>query len=203
LIPLRDRARSRALPAVTSALIALCAGVFWFELAAGAGLDELVHRHALIPARFLALAERIGPLHFEVLSPLVSSMFLHADPCHFAGNMLFLWIFGGTVEDRLGHAAYLALYLTGGIAAALSQIAAVPASTVPTLGASGAIAAVMGASLVHAPEARPHILVYLGLWLVLQVVHSVAGGGVAWWAHVGGFAFGAAVVLIHARWSRA
>jgi membrane associated rhomboid family serine protease len=214
LIPLRDSARTRGVPAVTWALIALCTGVFWIELTAGAGLDELIHRNALIPARLVGLVDRIGPFHSEVISPVISSMFLHGDLCHFGSNMLFLWIFGDNVEERFGHLGYLAFYLVGGAAAALMHVAADPGSTVPTVGASGAIAAVMGAYLVLYPQARIHslvllgfclttlevpALVYLGLWFGLQLLHSGAGGGVAWWAHIGGFAFGALVVCALGR----
>jgi membrane associated rhomboid family serine protease len=218
LIPLRDSTRSSRVPAVTWALIVLCGVAFWTELTAGSGLDELIHRHALIPARLLALVDRIGPFHLEVVAPVISSMFLHGDPCHFGGNMLFLWIFGDNVEDRLGHLGYLAFYLAGGAAAALVHVASDPTSTVPTLGASGAIAAVMGAYLVLHPHARVHSLVllgfyvttlevpaliYLGLWFLLQILHSGGGGGVAWWAHIGGFAFGALAILALGRRSRA
>jgi membrane associated rhomboid family serine protease len=221
LIPLRDSTRGRGIPAITWALIALCALGFWIELRAGPGLDELIHRHALIPARLLALVDRIGVFHAEVISPVLTSMFLH-DPgnlgCHFFGNMLFLWIFGDNVEDRFGHLGFLAFYLLGGVAAALAQVAADPASTVPTIGASGAIAAVMGAYLVLHPGARIHslvllgfwittaevpALVYLGIWFAMQLLHSGGGGGVAWWAHIGGFAFGVLAVGVLGRRSRA
>jgi membrane associated rhomboid family serine protease len=209
VIPLRDSARSRRVPAVTWALIGLCAAAFWAELAAGPGLDEMVHRYALIPARLVALSQRIGPFHLEVLTPLVTSMFLHGDLCHLGGNLLFLWVFGDNVEDRFGHLGYLAFYLAGGVAAALVQVASEPSSTVPTLGASGAIAAVMGAYLALYPRARIHSLVllglcvttlevpaliYLGLWFALQILHS-GSQGVAWWAHIGGFAFGALAIF--------
>jgi membrane associated rhomboid family serine protease len=218
LIPLRDSTPGRGTPLVNWALIGLCGLAFWIELTAGSGLDALIHRHALIPARLIGLAERLGPLHVEVFAPVFTSMFLHGDPCHFGGNMLFLWIFGDNVEDRFGHLGYLGFYLAGGAAAALVQVAADPASTVPTLGASGAIAAVMGAYLVLYPHARIHSLVllgfyvttvevpaliYLGLWFALQVLHSGGGGGVAWWAHIGGFAFGVLGVCALGRRFRA
>jgi membrane associated rhomboid family serine protease len=214
LIPLRDSTRSHGVPVVTYALIALCAAAFWIELTAGAGIDELIHRHALIPARLLALVDRVGPFHGEVIAPVFTSMFLHGGWLHFGGNMLFLWIFGDNVEDRFGHLGYLALYLAGGVAAALAQVAADPGSTVPTIGASGAIAAVMGAYLVLHPHARIHSLVllgfyvttvevpaliYLGIWFLMQVLSSGAGGGVAWWAHIGGFAFGVGIVCMLGR----
>jgi membrane associated rhomboid family serine protease len=215
VIPLRDSARSRRIPAVTWMLIGLCAVTFWGEVAAGSGLDEMVHRYALIPARLVALSERIGPFHLEVVTPLLTSMFLHGDPCHLGGNMLFLWVFGDNVEDRFGHLGYLGFYLAGGVAASLVHVASEPLSTVPTLGASGAIAAVMGAYLALYPRARIHSLVllplfvttlevpalfYLGLWFALQILHS-GSQGVAWWAHISGFAFGAlAICALGRRW---
>jgi membrane associated rhomboid family serine protease len=218
LIPLRDSAPGRGPPWVTAALIGLCAGVFGIELAADS-LDQLVYEHALIPARLLGLIDRIGVFHLEVLWPLLSSMFLH-DPggyaCHFFGNMLFLWIFGSAVESRLGPPGYLGLYLAAGIAASIAQISAEPASTTPTIGASGAIAGLMGAYLVINPRGRIEslvllpfrisalqvpALVYLGLWLAMQLLGS--DGGTAGWAHAGGFAFGALAMLAPVRGRRA
>jgi membrane associated rhomboid family serine protease len=216
LIPLRDSAQGARPPWGTWALIGLCTAAFAIELTSSS-LDQLVYEHALIPARMLGLIERIGPFHTEVLAPLVSSMFLH-DPgswgCHFFGNMLFLWIFGSPVEDRFGPLGYLAFYLAGGLAAALVQIAADPASTTPTIGASGAIAGLMGGYLVLRPHGRIHslvllpfrisamqvpALVYLGLWLALQLFQRSADAGVAGWAHVGGFAFGSLAMLALGR----
>ena len=145
-------------------------------------------------------------------------MFLHGDPFHIGFNMLFLWIFGNNIEDRLGHIAFLVFYLGGGIVAAAAQVAIDPASTVPVIGASGAIAAVLGAYLVLFPGARVLTLVYfgvffqlirlpalvlLGFWFVMQVIDSVvslgaasANGGVALFAHVGGFIAGVVVGLV-------
>jgi membrane associated rhomboid family serine protease len=138
------------------------------------------------------------------------SMFLHGGLLHLAGNMLFLWVFGNNVEDRLGRFRYLLFYLVGGLAAAALQLAVGPNSVLPTLGASGAIAAVLGAYLVMFPGARVKTLVFvfpvdlsagflLGWWFLLQLLHGVGGlgtqvnGGVAYWAHIGGFLFGLAV----------
>src|SRR5262245_26763120 len=119
----------RGVPVVIWALIALCGLVFWSELTAGSGLDDLIHRHALIPARLVGLIDRIGPFHLDVVAPVFSSMFLHGGACHFGGNMLFLWIFGDNVEDHFGHLGYLAFYLAGGAVAALVHVAADPMST--------------------------------------------------------------------------
>ena len=199
------------------ALIAACTLAFVYELRAGPNLDELIDAHALYPGRFVALVARHGVFDLALYAPLLSSMFLHAGFAHFAGNMLFLWIFGDNVEDRLGHVGYAVFYLLGGIAAGLAHVAASPASLVPTVGASGAIAAVMGAYMLLYPGAHVQSLVllgfmvrvvsvpavvWLGIWFVFQIVAgaqsaSVPGqGGVAWWAHAGGFAFGVTTVLV-------
>jgi membrane associated rhomboid family serine protease len=149
-------------------------------------------------------------------------MFMHASILHIAGNMLFLWIFGNNVEDALGRVKYLAFYLAGGIAALALQVAVAPNSTAPTLGASGAIAAVLGAYIVLYPRARVLTLVIiiffftvieipawimLGLWFALQAVYGAAGltnptgagGGVAYFAHIGGFAFGFLLIRLLVR----
>ena len=217
MIPIRDTLRSRRFPFMNYALIALCAAAFVLELRAGAEIDAFIDAHALYPGRFVALAARHGVFDLALYAPMFSSMFLHAGFAHFAGNMLFLWIFGDNVEDRLGHLGYFVFYLLGGVAAALAHVAASPASVVPTVGASGAIAAVMGAYMLLYPGAHVQSLVllgffvrvvsvpaviWLGIWFVFQIAagaqsSSAPGqGGVAWWAHAGGFVFGAATVLV-------
>jgi membrane associated rhomboid family serine protease len=148
----------------------------------------------------------------------VTSQFLHGGWLHLGGNMLYLWIFGNNVEDRFGRTRFLAFYLLGGILAALSQVAIDPSSPVPTIGASGAIAATLGAYLVLFPRARVTTLVFLGFfyqlidvpaiavlgfWFVLQLVDGLTslgsvqtGGGVAFFAHIGGFVFGAVLARV-------
>ncbi len=153
---------------------------------------------------------------------IVTAMFLHAGWLHLGGNMLFLWIFGDNVEDALGKLGYLAFYLIGGIAAGALQFVLAPNSTIPNVGASGAIAAVLGAYIVLYPRARILTAVFfflitvielpatvvLGLWFVLQLFQGVSGlaadvnGGVAYWAHVGGFGFGVVVALLFLRGRR-
>jgi membrane associated rhomboid family serine protease len=153
---------------------------------------------------------------------IVTAMFLHAGWLHLGGNMLFLWIFGDNVEDALGKLAYLAFYLLGGLAAVALQFGLAPNSTIPNVGASGAIAAVLGAYIVLYPRARILTVVFfflitvielpslvvLGLWFVLQLFQGVSGlaaqvnGGVAYWAHVGGFGFGVVVALLFLRGRR-
>jgi membrane associated rhomboid family serine protease len=214
MIPLRDENPSRHFPIVNYTMIGLCALGFAGELSAGPRLDELFQTHALVPARFLALVQRGQVFDAATWTPFVTSMFLHAGWMHFLGNMLFLWIFGDNVEDWLGSGRYLLFYLAGGVLAALAHVFTNATSLLPTVGASGAIAAVMGAYLVLHPRAQiqsliillfyvrivpVHAWVYLGFWFALQLVSGTqtlgepgeARGGVAWWAHAGGFAFGA------------
>ena len=224
MIPLRDSTPNHRIPFVNYALIALCTVVFVLEITAGARLDELIDRYALIPKRFVGLAARDGPWHPDVIGPLFSSMFLHGGLMHFGGNMLFLWIFGDNVEDRLGHLGYALFYLAGGAFAGLAHIASDTSSIIPTVGASGAIAAVMGAYFLLHPRARIDSLIfvgffittasipaiiYLALWFLMQLFMGAAsaaapghGGGVAWWAHTGGFGFGALAVPLLGRRKR-
>ncbi len=219
MIPLRDTIRSRTVPWVNCTMIALCALGFWFELAAGAEVEALLHEFGLIPARFFGLRARAGAGDLSPYLPFVSSAFLHAGWLHFLGNMLYLWIFGDNVEDRLGHVPYALFYLAGAVFAAAAQAFSNPASTVPMVGASGAIAAVMGAYFVLFPRARIESLLifgfwvevisvpavfYLAIWFAMQLVSGAfalanatgAQGGVAWWAHAGGFAFGMLVAWV-------
>jgi len=200
VIPLGDESRRPArFPAVTAAIIALNALVFCFELLLG---DAFVGRWAAVPADIAA---------GRGLDTLLASMFMHASWSHIIGNMIFLWAFGPEIEDAMGSVRYGLFYLAGGIVAMLAQIAADPTSTVPTLGASGAIAAVMGAFLVTYPSDRIRTILFfgwfarvtfvpaallIGFWLLTQlislgVVADVQQGGVAYMAHVGGALFGA------------
>jgi rhomboid family protein len=216
MIPIRDTIRARRWPVVNYAVIAACAWVLWLELVAP-DANALIERYGLTPATFVKSVARHGPFELAQWLPLLSSMFMHGGLAHFGFNMLFLWIFGDNVEDRFGHVGYALFYLAGGIAAAGTHVLAGPGSTVPTVGASGAIAAVMGAYMLLYPGARIETLVivfffvrvisvpaffWLGLWFVFQLLsgstdtHASGEGGVAWFAHIGGFAFGAAVVLL-------
>ena len=223
MIPLRDENPSRTTPVVTRALIALNLAVFVYELMLGPELRLFTSEYALIPARIaLALAGRTALL--PALGTFVSSVFLHGGWLHVIGNMWYLWIFGDNVEDRLGHLPYLAFYLGAGLASGLLHSAVQLDSTVPTVGASGAIAGVLGAYVVMYPRARVITLLpmfvffpivpiaavwYLGFWFVLQLASGAlslaygASGGVAWWGHVGGFVFGLLVgALARARGPR-
>lgn len=220
MIPLRDDVRARAAPLVNWTLIALCSVGFGVELAlaSGTGVDRLIEQNGLVPQRFLTLSERFGLLYPPLYAPLVTSIFLHGGYLHYLFNMLFLWIFGRSVEGRLGHLRYASFFLLGGAFAGAAHIAANPSSVVPTIGASGAIAAVMGAYLVLFPRARIESLLLLGFfvrvvsipaflyllaWFGLQLLQgslalerAEGAGGVAWWAHAGGFLFGASFVSL-------
>ena len=215
MIPLRDVIPSRTTPYVTVGLIVLNAMVFVYELTLDdALLEEFVLYFGLIPAAFGWV-------------PMITSMFVHGGVLHFGGNMLFLWIFGDNVEDRMGHGRFLVFYLLCGIAAALAQTAMRPDSVVPMVGASGAIAGVMGAYFVLYPHSRIVTLVpifvfiqimevpaivFLGIWFVLQFISGVGSiaattggepmGGVAFWAHIAGFVAGLAGVVVFRRRDR-
>ena len=205
VIPLRDASRRPTrFPGVTAALIVLNVAVFFLELSRG---EAFVTRWAVIPA------EVTSGHH---LLTIASAMFMHGSWMHIVSNMVFLWAFGPEVEDLMTRRRYLAFYLAGGLVATLAQVAAMPASTVPNLGASGAIAAVMGAFLVSYPRDRIRSLLVIvvfvtvtyipaalliGVWFLTQflslgaITHQSAGG-VAYAAHVGGFIFGVVTVRL-------
>jgi membrane associated rhomboid family serine protease len=200
IIPIGDATRRPTrLPVVTALLILANACFFGFELAGGEGF---VTRWSVIPAQVSS---------GQSLITILTGMFMHASWSHIIGNMVFLWAFGPEIEDAMGRIRYLAFYLLGGVAAMLAQVAADPHSTVPNLGASGAIAAVMGAFMVTYPRDRIRSLLiiwmfvrvrfipaalFIGVWFLSQIVNIGAvaraeTGGVAYLAHIGGFVFGA------------
>jgi len=205
MIPIRDQIVTRRVPVVNYLLIALNIIVFLIMWLAGPAQEALVFQLALIPANFQDGVD-VGDV-----TDIFTSMFMHAGFAHIAGNMLYLWIFGDNVEDRLGPVRYLAFYLTGGVVASLAHLITNPGSQIPTVGASGAIAAVLGAYLVLFPQSRivtfiplgffmrlavvPAVLV-LGFWFVMQLFSGLMAlggpdvGGVAFWAHIGGFVAG-------------
>jgi len=213
MIPLRDTARSKGIPFVNYALIVICGAAFLYEVSLGERLDGFLYRYGLIPAQ-LSSTIKHGSFSLAPIGSVFTAMFLHAGWMHLIGNMLFLYVFGDNVEARLGHRNYFAFYLACGVAAALIQVAFSPDSRIPMVGASGAIAGVLGAYFILFPKARVLTLIplfvffpvvevsaffFLGFWFLLQFAQaylsgSLAGGegGVAWWAHAGGFAAGAA-----------
>jgi membrane associated rhomboid family serine protease len=208
MIPLRDVIPSRTTPYVTITIIVLNAVVFLYEFSLGEAANDFILYYGLIPAEFSGVA-------------MFTSMFVHGGILHVGGNMLYLWIFGDNVEDRMGHGRFVVFYLLCGSAAALAQTAITPNSLVPMVGASGAIAGVMGAYFVLYPRSRIVTLVpifffiqilevpalfFLGIWFLMQFLSGVGsvatatggepGGGIAFWAHVAGFAAGIGTVLV-------
>ena len=215
-IPLKDLNPRRTFPFVNILLIATNVLVFIYQVSLQPHAEKvMVYTYALIPARVPMVFAGHLPLAagFE---PLLTSMFLHAGILHLAGNMLFLWIFGDNVEDFFGHLPYLFFYLFCGIGAGLAHTLTNLSSSLPTVGASGAISGVMGAYMVLYPRSSVLTLVLvfpvpipaviiLGWWFLLQFLGGIgsvgmqAAGGVAWWAHIGGFLMGALIVAIVRR----
>ena len=213
-LPLYDDNPIRRPPLVTYFLIGLCVGAFLWQL--GQPQKIVAYQFGMVPAvlfgyRALAPALAVVP----PWATIFTSLFLHGGWLHLGGNMLFLWIFGNNVEDLLGRARYLALYLGSGVAAALVQALSATHSAIPMIGASGAIAGVLGAYAMTYPRANVHCFVWiviffsvvsvpawilLGLWFALQLVSGLAAGpaspGVAFWAHVGGFCAGIILFLV-------
>ena len=214
LIPLKDTNPLRwiGFPYVTVAVIAACILTFLWQLSLGPAQNRIIYALGAIPA--VITGERGLPPGVALVPAeltLVTSMFLHGGWLHLGGNMLFLWIFGDNVEDAMGHVRFLVFYLICGIAAALVHIYINPGSEIPTIGASGAISGVLGAYLVLHPRAQVLTLflrffitlpafVVLGLWFGLQGLSAYMdtggeAGGVAWWAHIGGFVAGIMLVV--------
>lgn len=209
MFPIRDTVISHTLPVVNTVIIGMNVAVFLAQTALGPGADRFIITYGLIPARLFSpeFAARF-PSGGGGLS-LFSFMFLHGGFFHLIGNMWSLYIFGDNVEDRLGSFQYLVFYLLGGLVSGLCHVAAHPLSTTPTIGASGAVAGVMGAYFILYPHSRiltliPIIIipwfvelpavVFLGFWFAMQLMNAYftlgAATGIAWWAHIGGFAFG-------------
>lgn len=209
MIPIRDATPSKNFPVVNTALIAVNVMVFLLEMAQGPAGDRFIFTFGLVPARYtvdqLARHFTLGQQAFS----WVSFMFLHGGFLHILGNMWSLYIFGDNVEDRLGPVRYLLFYLLCGVASGISHVLLNAHSTAPTIGASGAIAGVMGAYILLHPTSKiltliPIIIIpwfveipaffFLGVWFLLQFLSATAasgaGGGIAWWAHIGGFVFG-------------
>ena len=219
MIPLRDDQPSFSTPFINYFLIASNLLIYFWEFSIGVesprALNAFVMEFGLVPKHALAvLSGHSYASPISAIVPFFTSMFLHASFMHVAGNMLFLWIFGDNVEDFLGHFKYVVFYFMSGIAAALTQILLNPTSRLPTVGASGAIAGVLGAYFILYPRARvlvwfPPIFLFhvpawlmLGYWFLYQffsgtvtvIAETAQSGGIAFWAHVGGFAAG--VILI-------
>jgi len=217
MIPLRDRNPSGVFPVLTLTLILVNVFIFIYEVSLGPSVAAFIKHFALTPAEVTG-SLRYGTVNLtDTFAPFFTSMFLHGGWLHLISNMWFLWIFGDNVEDTLGPVRYLLFYFLCGLAAGATQFAVQPESTVPTLGASGAIAGVLGAYAVLFPGARVVTLVpiffflqilelpaviMIGYWFVLQVLSgsiealTPMHAGTAWWAHVGGFLAGIVLVLL-------
>ena len=226
MFPLKDNIPTERTPYVTLALIALNIAVYFFlqqggfEIASDTAGDWSVGEYAAVPCTLSGECSNPSG-HESPLLTLFTSMFMHGSVLHLGGNMLFLWIFGNNVEDSMGRARFVAFYLLGGVAAMALQTAIDPDSHVATLGASGAVAAVIGGYIVLFPQARIVTLIFivffasvmqiravffLGFWFLQQVLLGYfdlvspadAGGGVAYFAHIGGFAFGLLLIKLFA-----
>jgi membrane associated rhomboid family serine protease len=208
MLPLKDTVRSRTFPVINYLLIAVNAIIFFLELSLPADMQErLIFTFGLVPAN-------LSLLNPATWLPLISHQFLHGGWWHFLSNIWILFIFGDNVEDRLGSGRYLFFYLIGGMAAGIIQTIMTPGSLIPSIGASGAIAAVLGAYFLFYPRSKVitfipifiipwfvelPAIIYLGFWFVMQLfsglqslatVGGAANGGIAWWAHIGGFLLG-------------
>lgn len=214
MIPLYDTIRSRQFPFINWLLILANAAVFWYELQLGeSALQSFTFMWGLVPAQLITNPQEEWPTIF-------TSMFLHGGWFHILSNMWVLYIFGDNIEDRLGSIRYLIFYMLSGIAAALLQVFVVQGSSVPMIGASGAIAGVLGAYLISFPRSRIASLVpilfiftiievpavlFLVFWFITQLYSGLfamqgsAGSGIAWWAHIGGFIFGLIMVSFFGR----
>jgi membrane associated rhomboid family serine protease len=218
VIPIGDDNRGRRItPLVNWVLILTNLGVFIYQLTLPmAELEQFVFAYGAVPAEVIAAVQAPSGDRLPIYATVFTSMFMHGSIAHFLGNMLFLWVFGDNIEDAMGHIGYLLFYLAGGIAASTAHMVFDPASTVPMIGASGAISAVMGAYLLLFPTGMVRVLVFigiplifmvpallmLGLWFATQLMAGVAAlegageaaGGIAFWAHIGGFVAGAVQV---------
>jgi len=218
MIPLKDLTPRRSFPVITLLLIVANVLVFFYQLSLPPKAAEaLVMTYGLVPVRIQYALSGVHHVTLaQALVPLFTCMFLHSGWMHIIGNMLFLWIFGGNVEDRFGARPYLLFYIVCGLGSGILQALFSWGSKIPSIGASGAIAGVLGAYIVFFPGSRILTLVplfvifflaripaaiFIGLWFVVQFLsglgslNAVNTGGVAWWAHVGGFAIGALIAL--------
>ncbi len=218
MFPLKDTIPSSTFPIVTISIIVINVFIFIYQLTLGPQLNTVFSHFGVIPARF-ASAAASNPAHLIPLSStLVTSVFLHGGWMHIIGNMWYLWIFGDNIEDRTGHFRFFLFYILCGITSGISHILMNPGSQVPTIGASGAIAGVMGAYVLLFPRSRIITLIFLviiiqiveipaifflGFWIVMQIISgslqtglTEQSGGVAWWAHIGGFFIGLVLVLL-------
>lgn len=207
-LPLKDDNPTRSFPSVTVALLTVNCAVFLYQLSLGYGYEgqELIYRLGAIPAEITGWSDTDLPNIVPPPFTLITAMFLHAGILHLAGNMLYLWIFGNNIEDILGKARFLLFYIACGVVAGVAQIASQPDSDIPMIGASGAVAGILGAYAISFPRTRILVLMFLfffirilyvpaiivlGFWFIIQVLSAQGyNEGVAWYAHIGGFVAG-------------
>jgi membrane associated rhomboid family serine protease len=216
MIPIRDNVNRRTLPFFTITLMAVNVFIFFFQITLGTAMDEFIALYAVVPAKIYAVF--LSPLsEYPVLITLITSLFIHGSLFHLLGNMMYLWVFGGTIESRLGHARFLFFYLLTGIIATLVHCYFYLESAIPLIGASGAIAGVLGAYFFLYPLARIQVLIplfiifpvvhipaliFLGVWFIIQVwsgwtsMYYDMSTGIAWFAHAGGFGAGALLLTV-------
>ena len=218
MIPLHDDNPTERPPIITIAWIVACALVFLYQASLPAGPGEtFVFQYGAIPALVFGEADLSETgMAIPAYATLITSMFLHGGWMHLSGNMLYLWVFGNNIEDAMGHAKYIAFYLTCGILAALSHALTDPSSSIPMVGASGAISGILGAYLLLFPRAKVLVMmpalgatrvpaaIVLGMWFVMQLLSGgmsigSEGGGVAFFAHIGGFLAGMALIGLFKR----
>ena len=209
MIPIRDTTPSKSVPVVNNTIIGINVVFFLVQMAQGPAQNQFVYLYGLVPAKFTVPQVSVYFSFGQNILSLFTFMFLHGGFMHLIGNMWSLYIFGDNVEERLGPARYIAFYLLCGLASGMSHLLLNARSNIPTIGASGAIAGVMGAYFILYPRSRiltliPIIIIpwfveipaffFLGIWFVLQFINAAGSsghaGGIAWWAHIGGFVFG-------------
>jgi membrane associated rhomboid family serine protease len=208
LIPYKDDNPTSAIPFVTVGIIALNILVFLYEVVSPSGMEKFVYTYGAIP-NYILTFKKVQPIHPALT--IFSAMFMHGGVFHIAGNMLYLWIFGNNIEDKVGHIRFIFFYIFCGIISAYANALTDPQSHIPMIGASGAISGVLGAYLLLFPRAMVHTLVFLGFfvtvikipalvvigfWAVIQLINGLIStglareGGIAWFAHIGGFLTG-------------
>jgi membrane associated rhomboid family serine protease len=220
MIPYKDDNPTRRLPFITIGLIILNAIIFMLQLTYPGDPRRIVFAYGAIP-QFLLHFKAVQPVHPVVT--IFTSMFMHGGLLHIFTNMLFLWIFGDNIEDKLGHVRFLIFYLLCGAAAAYGHALTEPDSLLPMIGASGAVSGILGAYILLFPKARIHTLIFLGFfiqvirlpalivigfWIIIQVINGliskgfVGQGGIAWFAHIGGFVFGILMIRVFLKTRR-
>lgn len=215
MIPYKDDNPTTIFPVITIGIIILNIVIYLWELISPSGQQQIAHFYGAIPHNLLNFKETTQPIH--PVATVFSSMFLHGGLFHVSGNMLYLWIFGNNIEDRLGHLRFLVFYLLTGVVAAYAHTVTSPHSNIPMIGASGAVSGILGAYLLLFPRAHIHTIIFfgffwqvvkvpalivLGFWAIIQTVNGILtkgllnDGGIAWFAHIGGFLFGLTTIKL-------